>query len=498
MEADFNKKANKKDTMGINTICIHGHFYQPPREDPLSGLIPDEIGAEPFRNWNERIHAECYRPNAELGNFEKVSFNVGPTLFQWMEAYDPDTYHAIINQEQHTYEKNGVGNGMAQPYNHVILPLAPRRDKFTQILWGIADFKHRFGHQPCGMWLPETAVDLETLSILADHDIRFTILAPWQIEWPDGQMEDEPCLIELPGDRKPMIVFPYNQSLSTMVSFASETTRNAEIFVGQKIVPILSSPNGTENRIVLIASDGEVYGHHKAFRDKFLAHMLNGALYKNNLEITYPALWLSQQQPVILAKLLEFTSWSCHHGITRWMGKCDCSPGALWKAPLRSGLDKLADEIDRIYQNYLNHYTQRIWQLRNAYIQVILGQTDLESLLAQFISKPLTKNEIEKIGMILAAQFERQRIFTSCGWFFDNFHRIEPQNNIAYAAQSVWLTEQVTGIELKTKALTLLRNVKDQRTGLRGDTVFAERHQRTQDFSEENRSYFSPSKSLST
>jgi alpha-amylase/alpha-mannosidase (GH57 family) len=167
-------------------------FYQPPREDPLSGLIPDEIGAEPFQNWNERIHAECYQPNAALRNFEKISFNIGPTLFNWMQSYDPDTYQAIIAQERMMFEANGVGNGLAQPYNHVIMPLANKRDKITQIQWGIADFEYRFGHPPCGMWLPETAVDMETLTLLADHNINFTILAPWQVRLPEGYSTQQP------------------------------------------------------------------------------------------------------------------------------------------------------------------------------------------------------------------------------------------------------------------------------------------------------------------
>lgn len=484
--------------MGLNAVCVHGHFYQPPRDDPLSGLIPDEIGSEPYRNWNERIHAECYKPNAELGNFGKVSFNIGPTLFKWMESYDPVTYNAIIDQERQTFEINGVGNGMAQPYHHVILPLANKRDKISQIKWGIADFEHRFGHSPSGMWLPETAVDLETLAYLADNKIDFTILAPWQVAMPENELSDQPFLIELPGKRKPMIVFLYHQNLSTMVSFVSDTTRNAEYFVNKQILPILGPLDDAQKRMFLIASDGEVYGHHKSFRDKFLSYMLNGALNQQEIEITYPGLWLTQHQPEKYAVLSEYSSWSCHHGVVRWMGECACTPGAAWKAPLRWALEKLAEELDHQYQVYLRRYTRRIWQLRNAYIHVFLGEVSLETLLMQFISQPLDQNEINNIGMLLAAQYERQRIFTSCGWFHEQFHRIEPQNIIAYAAQAVWLTKQVTGVDLKPKALALLRKVKDQRTGLRGDTVFSERYLRTQDFAEENISYFNPSSSFST
>lgn len=482
----------------MNSICIHGHFYQPPREDPLSGLIPDEKGAEPYRNWNERIHHECYQPNALLGNFEKISFNIGPTLFNWIETYDPETYQQIVAQERKNYDTYGVGNGMAQAYNHVILPLANKRDKITQIKWGIADFEYRFNHKPLGMWLPETAVDLETLSYLADNDIQFTMLAPWQIESPENLPQDQPFWVELPGNRKPMIVFIYQQGLSTSVSFHSEATRNAERFAEHYISPLFTSATKASTRMALIASDGELYGHHKAFREKFLSHLLNGVLHQRDMQATYPGLWLKDHPPERFIKISEYTSWSCHHGILRWMGECDCTPGANWKAPLRWGLEKLAEELDHQYQVFMGQFTRRKWQLRNAYIHVMLGEIELGELLEQYINQKLSETQFEKIGMILAAQYERQRIFTSCGWFFEHFHRIEPQNNIAYAAQAIWLTKQVTGKDLKPMALALLKKVKDQRTGLRGDTVFNERYQRTRDFSEDQNAYFNPSSSFST
>lgn len=484
--------------MGINAVCVHGHFYQPPREDPLSGLIPNEKGAEPYRNWNERIHAECYHPNAKLGNFEKISFNVGPTLFEWMEHHDKETYESIIKQENLNYQKYGVGNGMAQAYNHIILPLAKRQDKITQVKWGIADFKHRFGHDPLGMWLPETAVDIETLSILADNDISFTMLAPWQIQSSEEISCNQPYLVSLPGNRKPMIVFLYDRSLSTLVSFQPEATRNAEFFIDEWLVPTIFNNNYSEDRMTLIASDGELYGHHRSFRDKFLAHVLNGALSERNFKITYPGLWLQTHKAKQFVKLIDNTSWSCHHGILRWMGECSCTPGANWKAPLRYGLEKIADEIDQEYELFIKQYFNDAWQLRNAYINVFLGEISLEVMLKKYIKKPLNQDQIKKIGMILAAQYEKQRIFTSCGWFFENFHRIEPQNNIAYAAQAVWLINQVTGKDLKSKAISLLKNVRDPQTGLHGDTVFMEKYLRSQKFSEETVSYFNPLSSFSS
>jgi len=491
------KKANN-NTMGLNAVCVHGHFYQPPREDPLTGQIPEELGAQPYINWNERIHSECYRANAILGNFEKMSFNIGPTLLRWMESFDKDTYDSIIVQENNTYQRFGIGNGMAQAYNHVILPLANKHDKITQVKWGIADFKHRFGHMPAGMWLPETAVDLETLSILSDHGIEFTILAPWQIKAHENNVSNQPFLVEIPGKHKPMVIFIYDRDLSTSVSFQSEATHNAERFVDHRIYPSFFSAKQEAENMRLIASDGELYGHHKIFRDKFLSHLLNGALHQRNFEITYPGLWLLEHTPDQFIEIIENTSWSCLHGVNRWKGECDCTPGASWKAPLRDGLVKLADDIDQQYQAFLSQYTDQVWELRDDYIRVLLDEVSFNAWLGNFVKQPLRKDMVKQIRMLLTAQYERQRMFTSCGWFFTNFDRIEPKNNIAYTAQAVWLTKQVTGVDLEQKAMDLLKKVKDQHSGLNGAEVFSKRYQRTQNYSDHNLAYFNIFNKLST
>ena len=212
----------------MRALAIHGHFYQPPREDPLTGAIPNEFGAAPFGNWNERIHAECYRPNAELGNFERISFNVGPTLSSWMAGYDRSTYGAIVEQDRATVREFGVGNAIAQAYNHTILPLQSREDKVTQVAWGIADFEHHFGRKPQGLWLAETAVNTETLVVLADAGIEFTILAPWQADAPDVDTT-EPYRVSLPGGRS-ITAFFYDRDLSGRVSFDPVMTSNADAF----------------------------------------------------------------------------------------------------------------------------------------------------------------------------------------------------------------------------------------------------------------------------
>lgn len=472
--------------MALNSVCVHGHFYQPPREDPVSGFIPDEGGAEPYRNWNERIHAECYRPNAELGNFGRMSFNFGPTVLNWMSQYDPGTYALIIAQERENFERYGVGNGMAQTYHHTILPLSSARDRITQIVWGIADFKHHFGHQPLGMWLPETAVNLETLVALSDQQIAFTVLAPWQVKESNSLDGQGAYLVELPAGRQPMIVFLYNQWLSTSISFWDDATRNADNFVDQWVIPSFEKQNNSRDQCQMLASDGELYGHHKVFRDKFLSHLLNGALAKRGLRPTFPGLWLQEHTPRQYVSLVDNTSWSCHHGVDRWRKVCPCTTGALWKEPFYNGTVRLAEAIDYEYEQFLSLYCEDIWDLRNDWIKVKLGAADLRMLLAEHLSCQLHEDLISKIQALLSAQFERQRMFTSCGWFFDHFHRIEPQNNIAYAAQAVWLTRFATGADLVPLALQSLQKVKDEQTGLRGDTVFLEKYQRIEHYAEDN------------
>ena len=215
----------------VEAFCIHGHFYQPPREDPVTGDIPPETGAAPYQNWNERIHAECYRPNAEAGNFGRLSFNIGPTLFAWLAQHDPITHGDIVQQDRQNVQKFGAGNAMAQAYNHSILPLLRKKDKTTQVRWGIADFVHRFGRRPEGMWLPETAVDTETLLVLAEQGIEFTILAPWQAD-ADELDATEPYRVQLP-DSHSISVFFYNQDLSGGISFVPQMTINGDHFLRQ-------------------------------------------------------------------------------------------------------------------------------------------------------------------------------------------------------------------------------------------------------------------------
>jgi hypothetical protein len=464
--------------MSQRFFCVHGHFYQPPREDPLSGVIPDEIGATPFPNWNERIHAECYRPNAELQNFERISFNIGPTLAAWMQNYDPLTFQKIVVQDQVNVRRFGVGNAIAQAYNHTILPLASHRDKVTQVAWGTEDFRFRFGRAPQGMWLPETAVDLDALQVMADQGIQFTILAPWQADTDDLDTS-QPYWVNLPNGKK-MIVFFYNQELSGRISFDAGATINADHFVQYILLShyLADKERRGEPQLILVASDGELYGHHQYLRDRFLARLVDGASNPLELHPTFPALWLRDYLPRQTIKIREYTSWSCHHGVTRWMGVCACTPGnANWKAQLRFAFEHLAGEVDGLFQEVTKPYVSDAWELRNRYIDVILGKVSAEELISSFATSTLTSDRMRRIHLMLEAQRERQRMFTSCGWFFDDFDRIEPKNNVAYAAQAVRLTYLATGIDLETELAADLHRVYSQRSRLRADKIFS-RHLR--------------------
>lgn len=459
--------------MMLRSLCVHGHFYQPPREDPLTGLIPLEPGAAPYSNWNERIHAECYRPNAELGNFEHISFNLGPTLLAWMEHYDPLTHQSIIAQDRANVLRYGVGNAIAQAYNHTILPLATYDDKVTQVIWGIADFEHRFGRKPQGMWLPETAVDLETLSILADQGIEFTILAPWQAEQ-ESLDPTEAYRVALPRG-KDISVFFYNRELSTQISFDPVSTVNADAFAQNHVASQFSAEKlqRGEPQLVLIASDGELYGHHQVFRDHFLQRLVDGASAEVEISPTYTALWLKHHPPRWNITLREKTSWSCHHGVMRWMGECPCTPGdGRWKVYLRQAMNRLAATLDKLYAEQMRPWGIDPWQLRNHYIHVLLGQVGPEALIAEAAGRTLDPQDSRRIGLLLEAQHQRQRMFTSCGWFFDDFSRIEPRNNVAYAAQMVYLVRQATGVDLAPLAISALKHVFSHLGGPRGDIVF--------------------------
>ncbi len=459
-------------------FCVHGHFYQPSREDPITGDIPEERGAFPYKNWNELIFSHCYLPNTELENFKKLSFNFGPTLLNWMEKEHPDVLSRIISQERENFEIHGVGNGLAQPYHHTILPLASKEDKITQIKWGIEDYIFRFDHPPAGMWLPETAVDMETLEILVDFGIEFTILAPWQAVTENLDIT-QPYWVKV-TDQKRIAVFFYHRDLSTQISFNPLTTINADVFANNLVMPnLVLNAQSKGSKYLLLASDGELYGHHQPFRDKFLAQLMNGSLKNNNIQQLYPGLWLKENQPTQYIKIWEKTSWSCHHGVNRWSTGCDCTPQSAWKNALRKFIDRVGVIVNEVYQIEMSKFTQDPWAIRHSYIDVILHKIDQAELIQQVLGSNHSVSEEQKIGFLLSAQYERQRMYTSCGWFFEDFDRIEPQNVIAYAAQALHWTEMVTGKNYLADLIPLLRKINSQNQQLNGEDVFRRFFERT-------------------
>ncbi len=476
--------------MTLQAFSVHAHFYQPPREDPLTGVIPQEAGAAPYSNWNERIHAECYRPNAELHNFEHISFNIGPTLTAWMQNHDPTTLQKIVEQDRANLRRFGVGNAMAQAYNHTILPLASYLDKVTQTYWGIADFTYRFGHSPQGLWLPETAVDGETLDVLARFGIQYTILAPWQAA-EDHLDITEPYTVMTP-DGHQVTVFFYQSELSARVSFDPDATTNADSFARNLLMSSFQ-PEKTalgQPQLIIVASDGELYGHHQSLRQHFLERLVDGASAKFGLTPTFPALWLKDQQPRQSTRIRERTSWSCYHGVNRWMDTCACTPSdGAWKTELRRALEGLAQTIDQIYLDALHPIVAHPWGLRDRYIHVILGQLTIDDLFGEMTCRAPTSEERRRIHLLLEAQRERQRMFTSCGWFFEDFDRIEPRNNVAYAAQAVRLVKRATGVDLESQAMQALRGVISPKSGLRADRVFQDHLRRTEGISEPQGGY---------
>ncbi len=329
--------------MSRGHLVVHGHFYQPSRVDPFSGDMLAEPSAAPAHDWTARISAECYRPNAELGNLGRMSWDLGPTLAGWMVDGDPVAYAGFVDGDA------GI-NGLAQPYHHTILPLASAADRRTEIAWGLRDFAWRFGRPATGVWLPEGAVDLPTLRLLAERGVRHTILAPWQVADPHVETR-RPYRVDV-GDGLEIVVALYDGGLSAAISFEPRATADADAFVVERIEPRLASGALPEDEppLVVIATDGELYGHHQPFRDRFLERLLEGDTGETTRGFDVVSLADALAEPSRGAfrttHIVDATSWSCHHGILRWSGECPCAPDGRWKGPLRAALERLAAGID--------------------------------------------------------------------------------------------------------------------------------------------------------
>ena len=449
-------------------LCIYGHFYQPPREDPFTGVIPAEHGAAPYANFNEKITAECYRANADAGNFEHISFDLGPTLALWLEKSHPDIYAKIIEADRKNLARFGSGNALAQAYNHTILPMASTRDKRTQIVWGLEDFAHRFGHRADGMWLAETAVDLETLSLLAQEGVKYTVLAPWQAAEPIDPTE--PYRVRLPGGRD-ITVFFYNSSLSGGVSFESEVTSNADRFASFYLRHQINSQKveGSSDQLIVVATDGELYGHHKPWRDRFLDYLVRQGAPAAGFEVTTLARYLATHPAKQETRLQVPSSWSCSHGVARWSTGCGCTDGdASWKPQLRQALDNLAARLHAVFERETARTLKDPWEARNAYIGLYngwLSQREFWSRYGKNKGRLVSKSAKQRTESLLAAEYFGQCMYTSCGFFFEDVDRIEPRNDIGFARRAISLVWQNTGIDLQKGFVRDLAATHSWRTG---------------------------------
>lgn len=461
--------------MGVPYLCLHGHFYQPPREDPFTGNVPVESGATPYANYNEKITAECYRPNAEAGNFTEISFDLGPTLAAWLEQAHPDVYQKMIEADHVHMQRYGVGNAMAQAYNHTILPLANARDKRTQMLWGLQDFKQRYGHDAHGMWLAETAVDLECLDILAQLGVTYTVLAPWQAATPIDPTE--PYRVSLHEGRS-ITVFFYNAPLSGGVSFDWNITNDADIFASSYLSKHLveSKCESGEAQLILIATDGELYGHHKPWRDKFLAYLITHGAPRCGFEICTLERYMQMYPPAREVQIREPSAWSCGHGVARWSTGCECTEGESdWKPALRQALEHLSEHGDQLFEQYAGEALSDPWAARDAYLLLRNGWMMPESFWQHYGKNqqpPASEQLAWRTQLLLEAQYYQQCSFTSCGFFFEDLDRIEPRNDIAFARRAISLIWQALGIDLQHDFVNDLRAAKSWRTRWTGADLY--------------------------
>jgi len=473
-------------------VCIHGHFYQPPRENPWLEAIELQDSAYPYHDWNERINAECYAPNSAarilnnedrilriLNNYEKISFNFGPTLLSWIEAKAPRVYKAILEADRVSKDRfSGHGSAIAQGYHHIILPLANRRDKYTQIAWGIRDFTHRFGRAPGGMWLPETAVDLETLEILAEFGIKFTILAPRQASkegkiggrsWKDvsGERIDPsmPYRLNLPSGRK-ISVFFYDGPISRAVAFEG-LLANGEGFA-KRIMAGFAEDLRAWPELVSVAADGETFGHHHQFGEMGLASALDYIESNKLAQLTNYGEYLERHPPIHRVEIFENSSWSCVHGVERWRSNCGCNSGQhagwsqAWRGPLRQALDWLRDTVAPKYEEKAGQLLKDPWAARNDYIDVILDRSPegIERFIKKHALRELSRAETVLMLKLLELQRHAMLMYTSCGWFFDELSGIETVQVMQYAGRAIELAEQVFGDDFEGSFLEMLAEAK--------------------------------------
>jgi alpha-amylase/alpha-mannosidase (GH57 family) len=455
-------------------VCIHGHFYQPPRENPWLETVETQDSAAPYHDWNERVCAECYAVNGAarivnvknqitriVNNYARISFDFGPTLVSWLKENAPRTYRMLLDGERRSRKNfRGHSSAMAQVYNHIIMPLANSRDRITQIRWGIADYIHHFGISPEGMWLSETAVDVESLELLALNGIKFTVLAPHQckrvralkesaawIDTADSVDTTRPYLVRFKSGES-LAVFFYDGPSSRAIAF--EGLLNS----GEAFAARLKSgfKDSSVPQLSHVATDGESYGHHHKYGDMALAYTLKLLEQDKTVKLTNYGSFLEQFPPEYEAEIVPNTSWSCMHGVERWRSDCGCNGGKPgfnqeWRAPLRQALDELRDAVAPLTAQAGAPLFNDVWAARDGYIQVILDRSEesADRFFKDHQSHPLTESERVRALELMEMQRHAQLMYTSCGWFFDDICGIETVQIIAYAARTLQLAQELFG-----------------------------------------------------
>lgn len=471
-------------------VCVHGHFYQPPRENPWLEDVELQDSAYPYHDWNERITAECYEPNTAsrimdgdwivkiVNNYANISFNFGPTLLDWMETNEPDVYRAVIDADKESQRKfSGHGSALAQAYNHMIMPLACKHDKKTQVIWGVRDFEHRFGRKPEAMWLPETAVDLETLSIMQEQMLSFTILAPhqarrvreigaatWEEIGDNGIDPSRAYLVRLPSD-KTFTVFFYDGPISRAVAFETLLS-SGENFANRLLSGF--SDTRTWPQLLNISIDGETYGHHHRHGDMALAYALDFIAANKPAIMTNYGEFLEKHPPTHEVEIIEDSSWSCIHGIERWRNDCGCNSGMhpgwnqSWRTPLRNALNWLRNTLRPKYEEEARKFLRDPWEARNNYISVVLNRApeNADRFLAEHSVRTLEQDEVVRVLKLLELQRHAMLMFTSCGWFFDEISGIETVQVLQYAGRVIQLAEDLFGDSYAPEFLEILSNAK--------------------------------------
>lgn len=445
-------------------VTVHGHFYQPPRENPWTGEVDEEVTAAPYHDWNERITAECYAPNGAglPSNYSRMSFDFGPTLLSWLEANAEETYRSILDADRESRARfSGHGSALAQAYNHAILPLANARDKVTQVHWGIRDFEHRFGRRPEGMWLPETAVDDATLEVLAAAGIAFTILSPHQTPGADLR---EAYRVPLPSGRE-IAVFPYDGGLSQAIAFGGLVAGGG----GDLARALLSRFDSSDvPALAHVATDGETYGHHVRGGGRALAEALDAIDGSGWARLTNYGEFLERFPPRRETRVVPNSSWSCAHGVARWSDDCGCSAGGAsrhpWRRPLREALDWLRDVLAPVFEAEASRYFTDPWSARNDSIDLLLdpSQESEDRFFERHAVRRLAADERAAALDLLLLQRNALLMYTSCGWFFDDPAGLETRQVLRYAARAVEIAERRLGGSLEPLFLRLLARVRSE------------------------------------